>query len=71
MTQAIISSSRLVINYETGIDGKGQPIYKAKSYSNVKEEATPDGLYQVAQALASLSKDDLSSVKRNDVSDLV
>lgn len=71
MAEAIISSSRLVVNYEVGMDGKGNPIYKTKSYANVKEEATADGLYQVAQALASLSNDDLSSVKRNDVSDLV
>ncbi len=71
MAEAIISSSRLVMSYETGMDEKGNPIYKAKSYANVKEDATADGLYQVAQALASLSNYDLSSVKRNDVSDLV
>jgi len=71
MAQAIMSSSRLTIYYEIGMDGEGKPIYKMKSYPNVKEAATADQLYQVAQALASLSSYSLSSVKRNDVSDLI
>lgn len=71
MTEAIMTSSKLVLTYEVGIDEKGNPIYKTKSYPHVKELATPDGLYQTAQALASLSTDVLSSIKRNDVSKLI
>ncbi|MBB6446848.1 DUF1659 domain-containing protein [Bacillus benzoevorans] len=71
MATAIMSSSRLMINYEIGMDGEGNPLYKLKSYPNVKEAATADQLYQVAQALASLTNYSLSSVKRNDVSDLI
>lgn len=71
MATAIMSSSRLIMNFETGMDGEGKPIYKMKSYSNVKEAATADQLYQTALALASLSAYSLSSVKRNDVSDLI
>ena len=71
MAQAIMTSSKLQVSYETGVDEGGNPIFKTKTYANVKEEATADGMYQVAQALASLSNVPLSGVKRNDVSDLV
>ena len=71
MAQAIMTSSKLLVSYETGLNEKGEPIFKTKTYSNVKEEATADQLYSVGQALASLSNDPLSGVKRNDVSELV
>ena len=56
---------------EPVVNEKGEPIFRTKTYSNVKEEVTADQLYQVAQALSSLSNDPLSGVKRNDVSELV
>jgi hypothetical protein len=71
MAHAIMTSSKLQIRFEVGIDGDGKPIYKTKSYTNVKESATADQLYPVAEALASLSNNTLDSVKRNDVSDLI
>nr|WP_295973340.1 DUF1659 domain-containing protein [uncultured Bacillus sp.] len=71
MAETIISSSKLLISYETGMNSEGKPIYKTKTYSNVKEEATADGLLETAQALASLSAFPMHNVKRNDVSDLV
>ena len=71
MAEAIMTSSKLQVSYETGVDEKGNPIFKTKTYSNVKEEATADGLLQVAQGLASLSNYPFSGAKRNDVSDLI
>jgi Protein of unknown function (DUF1659) len=71
MAQAIMTSSKLLVSYETELNEKGKPIFRTKTYSSVKEEVTADQLYQVAQALSSLSNDPLSGVKRNDVSELV
>jgi hypothetical protein len=71
MTQAIMTSSKLLVSYETGLNEKGEPIFRTKTYPSVKEEVTADQLYQVAQALSSLSNDPLSGVKRNDVSELM
>ena len=65
MTQEIMTSSKLFVSYETGLNQKGDPIFKPKTYSSVKEEVTANQLYQVAQALSSLSNDPLSGVKRN------
>ena len=71
MAQAIMTSSKLQVRYEVRIGEGGKPIYKTKSYANVKESATADQLYPVAEALQSLSDYPLDSVKRNDISDLV
>ena len=40
MAQAIMTSSKLLLSYETGLNEKGEPIFKTKTYSNVKEEVT-------------------------------
>jgi Protein of unknown function (DUF1659) len=71
MAQAIITATKLLVSYETGMNEKGEPIFKTKTYSNVIEEATADQLHQVAQALASLSIHPLSGVKRNDLFELI
>jgi len=49
-----------------GMDEDGKVILKRKNYNNVKTTATPDELLQVAQALASLQTETLSSIERND-----
>jgi hypothetical protein len=67
MAQAMMSSSKLRVSYETGLNEKGQPIYKTKTYSNVVEAATADQLHQVGQALASLSIYPVSMIERNDL----
>lgn len=71
MAQAIMTGSKLRLTYETGLDGKGQPIFKSKTYSNVVETATADQLHQVGQALGSLSNYPLSDIERNDSFELI
>ena len=71
MAQAIMTDSKLRVSYETGLNEKGEPIFKTKTYANVIETATTDQLHQVAQALASLSNDPLSGVERNDLFELI
>jgi hypothetical protein len=50
---------------------KGKPIYKTKTFSNVKKAATPDQLFQVAQALSVLCNDTLTRVERADNSEIL
>jgi len=71
MAQAIMTSSKLKLSYETGLDDKGQPIFKSKTYANVVEAATADQLQQVGQALSSLSNFPLSGMERNDSLELI
>ncbi|UII57676.1 DUF1659 domain-containing protein [Cytobacillus spongiae] len=71
MAQEMLTESKLRLSFETGVDEKGEPILKAKAYSNVKGTATADQLHAVGQAIASLCKDPLFSVERDDRSEII
>lgn len=71
MAQALLEGTKLRLVYEAGMDEKGSPLYKAKSFSNVKKEATADQLNQAAQAIAALTNDTLNKVERNDSSEIL
>ncbi|MFD1017972.1 DUF1659 domain-containing protein [Thalassobacillus hwangdonensis] len=59
-------SSRLQLVFENGVDGKGEPVYKTKSFNNVKTQATDEQLYEVAVALEPLQQQLWHSIERND-----
>lgn len=71
MAQVMLAETTLRLIFEVGVNEKGEPVYKTKSFNNVKKEATTDQLFQVAQALSVLCNDPLSSVERNDNSDII
>ncbi|XJZ28763.1 DUF1659 domain-containing protein [Bacillota bacterium Lsc_1132] len=71
MAQAVLAETKLRLIFETGVNEKGETIYKAKTFNNVKKEATTDQLFQVAQALSVLCSDLLSSVERDDSLDII
>lgn len=67
MASAERIDSRLQLTFEEGTDPvSGDPIYKTKSFNNVKLDATADQLLAITQALVPLQQMDLYSVKRND-----
>lgn len=65
MAMEVMNDSQLRIEYNVGVDGKGEPIYKAKNYNNLKTSATPNGIQAVSQVIASLQQHTLASVQRN------
>lgn len=67
----MLKNSRLTLLFETGMNEKGEPIFKGKSYANVRKKATADQLHQAATALGSLSGYPLSSVERTDNHDII
>jgi Protein of unknown function (DUF1659) len=71
MAQAMLKDSRITLMFETGLNEKGEPIFKGKSYANVRKEATADQLHQAATALGELCGYPLSSVERTDNYDLI
>ncbi|WP_058308662.1 DUF1659 domain-containing protein [Gracilibacillus massiliensis] len=67
MAQAERIDSRLQLTFENGVDPiSGDPVYKSKSFNNVKLDATADQLLTITEALAPLQQLVLYSVKRND-----
>lgn len=71
MAMAMLKDSNIRLMFETGMDEKGEPIFKGKTYSNVRKEATADQVQQAALALGGLSANLLSSVERNDSFDII
>jgi hypothetical protein len=71
MAQAMLTDTKLRLFFEAGMDDKGSPILKSKTFSNIKKDATPDQLFQVAQAIAVLCTDTLNRVERADSSEVL
>jgi hypothetical protein len=71
MAQSTLVDSNLRLVFETGVNEKGETIFKGKMYSNLKHEATADQIYLTAQALGNLSNDPLYTVERTDRSDIM
>ncbi|MCQ6278578.1 DUF1659 domain-containing protein [Bacillus sp. EB600] len=71
MAVANLTETKLRMIFEAGLDEQGKPIYKAKTFNNIKKEATTDQLFQTAQALSVLCSDTLNAIERNDNSDIM
>jgi hypothetical protein len=71
MALAMLKDSSIRLEFETGMNEKGEPIYKFKTYSNVRKEATADQVDQAAKALGGLSANSLNSVERNDSFEII
>jgi hypothetical protein len=71
MARSFLQSSKLRLVFDGGIDDNGKPILKAKTFSNVKKEATTDQLFQAANAIATLCTEPLNKVERTDSSELL
>lgn len=71
MAEATIIDSRLRLTFETGLNDKGEPMYKQKTYSNIQKTATADQLSQAAQAIGGLSANPLQVVERVDYSEII
>ena len=54
--------SALTIEVEARSTSTGSPIYKKKSFARVKQEATPEGIYAVAEAIKAVLKTKLGII---------
>ena len=70
MAEAFLKHSRLKLVFENGMDDEGNPVYKSKTFANVRRDSTADELYQVSQAIGSLAAQPLWLVERNDSYDI-
>ncbi|MGL5558437.1 MAG: DUF1659 domain-containing protein [Paraclostridium dentum] len=62
--------SALRIKYDCGLGENGRTIVKTRSFSNVKPDAVAVNVYNVAEILNSLQKNDVLSVVRIDNTEL-
>ena len=59
-------SARLQLKLNTGVDENFNPIYRTRSFSNVKPEADNVDLFELAQELGELQVHSLEAVRRLD-----
>ena len=71
MAQGTLKDTQMRLLFETGLNEKGEPVLKAKTFNNVRKEATVDQIYQAAIALSELCAYTLNSVERNDSFDVI
>ncbi|WP_153126080.1 DUF1659 domain-containing protein [Peribacillus tepidiphilus] len=63
MATETLLSKVLRLTFDAGLDEKGEPILKRKSYSNMNISATSEQLYATAVAIASLQAYPILSVE--------
>lgn len=64
-------TSTLRLNLSDGVDlDSGKPVYRAKSFSNIKVSSDATQLFNVAEQLASLQTLPLDSIERRDTSEI-
>ncbi|KRF51232.1 DUF1659 domain-containing protein [Peribacillus butanolivorans] len=71
MANQIPVSSTLRIDFETGLNEKGSIVFKRRSFSNIKVEATADQLFSAATAIASVQNYPMGEVTRVDTNSLI
>lgn len=63
---ATIIDSKLKLQLDGGLNEKGNPVVKSKTFSKVKTDAVNDNIFSVAQSLAGLQDMPLIGIKRVD-----
>lgn len=64
-------NSKLVIKVETGLNAAGNPVYRQRTYTNLKASAADADVYAISEGLAGLQKYPVSSIYRTDENELV
>lgn len=63
-------TSKMKLQFQTGVDGEGNPVYRNKTINKVKTDALDQDIFDTANAMAELCADVLNAVTRIDDSDL-
>ncbi|NLW07150.1 MAG: DUF1659 domain-containing protein [Clostridia bacterium] len=63
-------ASTLRLQVQTGTDSEGKPVYRLRSFSRVKPEASDQDVYDVAVALGNLQVHPVNAISRVNESDL-
>lgn len=64
-------NSKLVIKVQTGVNAQGTPVYRQRSYANIKAAAADADIYAIGNGLAGLQKHPAESISRLDENELV
>jgi hypothetical protein len=66
MAVAFLKATKLKLVFDYGMDENNKPVYKSKTFNNIRRNSNVDDLYQAAQAIGSLTAQPLWEIERND-----
>lgn len=69
--QKELNSTSFSIEMENGQNSKGETVYKKKTFSNLKVDASPEDIYAVADAIKPMLNSATRNIIINDISTLV
>ena len=64
-------SGKVVLKVQTGLSATGTPVYRLRTFANVKPNAADADVHAVAQGMASLQKHALVDIVRQDIGNLI
>ncbi|SMC39684.1 DUF1659 domain-containing protein [Sporomusa malonica] len=64
-------SGKVVLKVQTGVSATGTPVYRLRTFANVKPGAADGDVFAVAEGLSGLQKHTLVDVVRQDVNNLI
>ncbi|QDR81976.1 DUF1659 domain-containing protein [Sporomusa termitida] len=64
-------SGKVVLKVQTGVSETGSPVFKLRTYTNIRSEATDDDIFAVAAGLGSLQQHTLVEIVRQDINTLI
>jgi len=65
------ANTTLRLAFQTGVNDNGDPVYRRRSLTNVKHNASDQNIYNVAEVLAGLQVYNLAQVHRADNAQLI
>lgn len=68
---AVIDSTSMSIEIQTGVDKAGDATYSKKTFSNIRNDANPENLYEVAESIKNIMDTSTRDTFVNVVSNLV
>ncbi|BBB91682.1 MAG TPA: DUF1659 domain-containing protein [Methylomusa anaerophila] len=64
-------TGKLLIKVQTGLNTAGNPVYRQRTFANVKAGVSDDDLFAIGQGLGSLQQHTVSDITRVDAGNLV
>ena len=69
--QKISGHSRVQLRLQIGTDDNGNPIYRTRTYSNIKEDRSDEDVFEIANTLGGLQEHPINNIIRVDQAELV
>lgn len=67
----VAASAELTLKVQTGVNAAGQPVYRARTFRNLKPAATDADVYDIGAAVGALQAHPVAAVSRVDTGNLV